>query len=441
MAKILLDYFFKIIAVNPTPAASTAFLKQILFVGKPSGASTEGNVELCTSLSAAQALVASTIAKAELAEIFSGGLSRVYVCTSAELDIAEYIAPEIQNFFTILVSSDYSDADVTATAATGNVTITSYANLVSGTDDVVTINGTAFTAQTGAATLGTGTFQAATSNDITAASLAAQINAHEDLDGEVTASVVGAIVTITAVTTGIAGNAITLAYTDNDTNVGATVSGAVLTGGDGLSVGDFNGVIGVCSTDTDFCAAQAAIENRCAFKTKSGNGAKNMCYAFGKMLSFASDWKNQQYITMPFDDDVNLLGDAELLFDEKVSFVIDDDEFGSRLALFACGGKAIVAPYILRNLEIDLQSEGLQYVSANQPAYTFTQAALMEDEMQKVIDGDGQEGGNTGYVGRGWITEGTVRITLEEDNFVASGAINVPTPRALWRISGTITQS
>lgn len=116
--------------------------------------------------------------------------------------------------------------------ASGNVTITSYANLVSGTDDVVTINGTAFTAQAGAATPGDATFQAATSNDATATSLAAQINAHATIGNVVRATVASAVVTLTAVSQVAAtGNAITLTYTDNDTNVGATVSGATLSGG------------------------------------------------------------------------------------------------------------------------------------------------------------------------------------------------------------------
>lgn len=111
------------------------------------------------------------------------------------------------------------------------VTITSFANLVSGTHDVVTVNGTAFTAQSTAATLGTGTFQAATSNTATAASLAAQINAHATVSLSVKAKAVGAIVYLTAVHGGTAGNALTLGYTDNDTNVGATKSGTVFSGG------------------------------------------------------------------------------------------------------------------------------------------------------------------------------------------------------------------
>lgn len=115
--------------------------------------------------------------------------------------------------------------------ASGNVTITSYANLVSGTDDTVTIGATVFTAQAGAATPGDATFQAATSNNATATSLAAQINAHATAGALVKAVASSAVVNIYAKAGGEDGNEIALAYTDNDTNVGATVSGANLEDG------------------------------------------------------------------------------------------------------------------------------------------------------------------------------------------------------------------
>lgn len=201
-----------------------------------------------------------------------------------------------------------------------------------------------------------------------------------------------------------------------------------MAGGDGLFAGAFDGVIGVSETDDAFLADQAAIENRCAFHTTSGNKAKNMFFAFGKMLSNSLNWLNQQYITMPFADDVDTLGEANTLFDDKISFVLDDSEFGKRLGLFACGGKAIVAPYIERNLEIDLQSKALSYVSGNMPAYTKTHAALLEDELQKVID--------ERYVARQLIEDGKIEIKLEQENFVASGYINIAEPNALWRIFG-----
>jgi hypothetical protein len=440
MAKILLDYFFKITAINPTPAASTAFLKQACVVVTPKGGymGADGDAILCTT----NAQIAAITDNTEAQQLLAGGLSRVYIMPVDDLYLADFLEAEANSFFTLLISSDFDKDDINDTAAAGTVTISSYANLLTTTPDTVTVNGIVFTAQSGAATLGTGTFRAATSNDATAASLAAQINAHASLSSLVIATVLTNVVTITALDSGSGGNALTLAYADlGGGNIGASVSGATLTGGDGLFLGTFDGVVGVVSSDKSFLATQAAIENRCAFYEAGTTNGKNLMYAFGKLLSNTLDWKNQQYITMPFADDADILGDAEALFDDKISFVISDDEFGNRLALLACGGKSIVAPYIIRNLEIDLQSKGLQYISANQPAYTLTQAALLEDELQKVIDGDGLENGNPGYVGKGWITEGTVRITLEEDNFVAAGRIAVPTPRSLWRIDGQLTQS
>ncbi len=119
--------------------------------------------------------------------------------------------------------------------ARGVITISSYANLVSGTDDSITVGATVFTAQAGAATLGQTTFQAATSNAATATSLAAQINAHATAGALVVASIDpadSAKVIVTARANDTTGDAIALAYTDNDANVGASVSAATLTDSD-----------------------------------------------------------------------------------------------------------------------------------------------------------------------------------------------------------------
>lgn len=118
--------------------------------------------------------------------------------------------------------------------ATGIITISSYANLVSGTDDAITIAGTAFTAQAGAATPGDATFQAVTNNNTTAVSLAAQVNAHATVSLVVYAVVTSSgVVTLYSVVDGVGstgtGNDIAVTYTDNDTNVGAVLSG--LSGG------------------------------------------------------------------------------------------------------------------------------------------------------------------------------------------------------------------
>lgn len=429
--KILLDYFFPITSIEPTPQASTAFLKQACLVVKPAMDVETGVITLCTSMAAVAALTDNE----EAQQLFDAGMNRVYILPMDDLDLIDALELGGSDFYTLLISSDFSDEDVTLTKASGNVVITSYANLVSGTDDSVTVGATVFTAQTGAATLGTGTFQAATSDEATAASLAAQINAHPVANTLVAAEVdpdALDTVLITALEFGVDGNDIALAYTDNDTNVGATVSGAFLAGGSGLLLGSWEGVTGVSSDDDAYLEDQVVLTNRAAFHSTTTNKAKNMLYAFGKMLSNALNWRNQQYITMPFADDVDTLGDANALFDSKISFVISDDEFGERLALFSAQSKAIVAPYIKRNLQIDWQSAALSFVSGNQPAYTLKNAALLQDELEKVIQS---------YIDREWIEAGTVAVTLVQDNFVASAEMNIAEPKALWRIFGEMRQT
>lgn len=123
-----------------------------------------------------------------------------------------------------------------AQPAKGTITIDDYTQLVSGTEDAVTVGATAFTFQTGAVTPGQATAQAATDNATTAASLAAQINAHATAGALVVATAVGAVVTITAKANTTAGNAIALTYTDNDTNEGLTITNTTddkLAGGGG----------------------------------------------------------------------------------------------------------------------------------------------------------------------------------------------------------------
>lgn len=115
--------------------------------------------------------------------------------------------------------------------ASGTATITNYSNLISGTADSIRVGLTTFTAQSGAVTPGAATFRAATDNTATAASLVAQINAHATAGALVRATNVGAVITLKAIYGGTGGNSIALVYTNGDANVGATVSGATLTGG------------------------------------------------------------------------------------------------------------------------------------------------------------------------------------------------------------------
>jgi hypothetical protein len=106
------------------------------------------------------------------------------------------------------------------------ITVTNVANLVSGTDDSVTVGATIFTAQAGAATPGDATFQASGATSATATSLATQINAHATASTLVYAVASSATVTLYAKVEGAgSGHDVAVAYTDNDANVGITIAG------------------------------------------------------------------------------------------------------------------------------------------------------------------------------------------------------------------------
>lgn len=135
--------------------------------------------------------------------------------TNGSLRMSYYIRPNT------LVEDNRAGIISSQTNEFGTVTITDFTNLVSGTADTVTIAGVVFTAQSAAVTLGDATFQSATSTDATATSLAAQINAHS-IASSVTASASSSVVTITGDTSTY--DMSDLAYTDNDSNVGLTVS-------------------------------------------------------------------------------------------------------------------------------------------------------------------------------------------------------------------------
>jgi len=142
----------------------------------------------------------------------------------------------VAHAYTYLMNSNrFTDFYELGTYATGTVTITDHAALFSGTDDELEIAGVTFTFQTGSSGAGTAQVCADTSNAATATDLAAQVNGYTAagarLVNRITATASGAIVTLTADNYGTAANSYSLVYTDKDTNVGLTVSGATLSGG------------------------------------------------------------------------------------------------------------------------------------------------------------------------------------------------------------------
>jgi hypothetical protein len=114
MSKILLDYFFPITTIEPTPAASTAFLKQVAIVVNPNGGGSDGDITECTTYAQVQAITDNT----EAEQLFNAGMSRVFVIQSDDLNLSSILNANLAEFFTLLISSDFAQADIVASQAT-----------------------------------------------------------------------------------------------------------------------------------------------------------------------------------------------------------------------------------------------------------------------------------------------------------------------------------
>lgn len=189
----------------------------------------------------------------------------------------------------------------------------------------------------------------------------------------------------------------------------------------------FSGVMGWSSDDVAKAEAfsKIATENNTAFIDPSANLGDNMYWAFGKLLS-GGTWRNQQFIGMPAGGMTSVLGTAETYFEKRLSFVLNSEEFGNRLAFFVNRGRAIVAPYIYEEFQLDLKSWALTYINTNMPSYNAVEASKLESYLLQKA--------NNKYIASGMLDALTINITADQDNFVMSGNIKVSEPKATWRI-------
>lgn len=309
MADVLLDYAFTVNPIAPLPAVDAAYIKAVLAIVKPK----EGVAkEIVSCMSKSQVLdYTNNLGPGNL---FNGGMSAIYLLPISNLaDAEELINEKMNDFFTILISSDFS---------------------------------------------------------------AEELNS--------------------------------------------------------FNRGVFKGVIGYAfDSQTDQAKEFAVSNTNCAFMEPAENNANNMFYAFGKLLSGTS-WRNQQYIEMPVDDHITMLGHAKELYNNGFSFVLTSEQYGKRLAFFVAQKQAITAAYIYENLKLDAQAEAVSYITLNNPDYTITQASLLENAVQDKI--------NKKYVKTALVESASVSITLVNDNFRATGQMAVPMPKALWGVDVDLIQ-
>lgn len=191
------------------------------------------------------------------------------------------------------------------------------------------------------------------------------------------------------------------------------------------NLGTFAGVFSYQSDNQAYLENLASEKNVCGFYTEETN-TLNQYWAFGKLLD-AISWGNLQYIEMPENDDIVDLNIADVLFEKRISFVLYSDQYKERLAFFACGNRAIIAPYIFEEIRLDLQFYAVSYININQPQYTVAEASSIEEFLTtKVINK---------YVESGLIEGGSIEVSVEAgSNFLAQAVTQISEPTALWRI-------
>lgn len=80
-----------------------------------------------------------------------------------------------------------------------------------------------------------------------------------------------------------------------------------------------------------------------------------------------------------------------------------------------------------------MQGWGVGYIALNQPAYTILQASLLEDYLAGEADKT--------FVQTNLIESVSVQISLVENNFTASGSLQIAEPKALWRVNSVLTET
>ena len=195
----------------------------------------------------------------------------------------------------------------------------------------------------------------------------------------------------------------------------------------------WQGVGGWTTNDEVAGAVWAADDSRSVFFEETATlpevSAYFGIYSFAALLA-ATEWRNQQYIPVNtlLGNPVVELNKADLLFDERLSFYLQDDEQGVRLAFFVAGGKSITTPYIDEELRVVIQSDMLNFLSANQPMNIETNRRLLQQVGNKVIQS---------FIDRSLLDpDGTNTLTITKSNevFIVDGEMTTSEAVALWRV-------
>ena len=104
----LLNYVLKLDVRTPTADANADYLRAAVVVVKPLTGVETGVLTKVISATAAAALTDNK----DIEQLFAAGMNSVYILPMDDLDLADALAAATERFKTVLISSDFSEADI-----------------------------------------------------------------------------------------------------------------------------------------------------------------------------------------------------------------------------------------------------------------------------------------------------------------------------------------
>lgn len=180
--------------------------------------------------------------------------------------------------------------------------------------------------------------------------------------------------------------------------------------------------------------AKAFAVKSCAGVSSSATSGHGVCFALGKLLSTLSFWGNQQYIDYAGGQDIEVissLGQAESYFDDRLTFWLFDEDEGTKLAGFFCGGDAITEKYISEELKLKIQSNAIGYISRNMPMNVQSMRVALQNELQAQVN----EYVDSNYLDSDGVNQ--IIVSKSDREFWVKGTLNVKHAKPIWRMAIT----
>jgi hypothetical protein len=199
-----------------------------------------------------------------------------------------------------------------------------------------------------------------------------------------------------------------------------------------INIGTFKGVVASNLTDLNLARSFAMGLNQVASCNATAN---DLAYLFALFLSDVS-WNNQQAVQTPIGSP--LASTFDDYFDRKISFIGTDKISGvHKVCGFFCGGRPIIAPYIMEQLKVELQDKWQAYLVKNSPNVSELNCAKIQSYLYDEV--------LTNYIqtdeyAKRPLTMANIKVYVENNDFAGLCDIEISKITAWWRLLTTITE-